>query len=112
MYADAGSLQPSRTSLRFNLQKDPHEERLDAQYPGIQASEAAAKLAELLDAVERGHVVRIARNRKPIARIVPETEVGRAEAAEAIRRLRELRGQVRKAPLDEILTSRHEGHKY
>jgi len=78
----------------------------------FQASEAKAKFAELLDEVERGRVVRITRRGKPVARIVPETEMRRAEVAEAIQALRELRAQVGKAPLDEILASRRESHKY
>jgi hypothetical protein len=35
-----------------------------------------------------------------------------AEIAEAIARLKELRRTFGKAPLDEVLASRHEGHKY
>jgi prevent-host-death family protein len=77
-----------------------------------QASDAKAKFAELLDQVERGRTVRITRHGKAVARLVPEEDVRRAEVAEAIERLKALRGQVGKAPLDEILASRHEGHKY
>jgi prevent-host-death family protein len=77
-----------------------------------QASEAKAKWAELLDEVERGRTIRITRHGKTIARVVPEAEVRTAEVAEAIKRLRALREKVGKAPLDEILASRHEGHKY
>jgi hypothetical protein len=36
----------------------------------------------------------------------------RAEIAEAIERLRALRRTFNNAPLEEILASRHEGHKY
>jgi prevent-host-death family protein len=77
-----------------------------------QASEAKAKWAELLDEVERGRSIRITRHGKTIARVVPEAEVRTAEVAEAIKRLRALREKVGKAPLDEILASRHEGHKH
>ncbi len=77
-----------------------------------QASEAKAKWAELLDEVERGRTIRITRHGKTIARVVPETEVRAAEVAEAIARLRALREKVGKAPLAEVLASRHEGHKY
>src|SRR5579863_6990676 len=77
-----------------------------------QASEAKAKWAELLDQVERGRTVRITRHGKTIARVVPEAEVRSAEVAEAIDRLYALREKTRKAPLAEILASRHEGHKY
>jgi prevent-host-death family protein len=77
-----------------------------------QASDAKSKFAELLDQVERGWTVRITRHGKAIARIVPEEDVRRSEVAEAIERLKALRRQVGKASLDEILASRHEGHKY
>ena len=42
----------------------------------------------------------------------PEGEMWAAEIAEAIARLKELRRTFGKAPLDEVLASRHEGHKY
>jgi prevent-host-death family protein len=77
-----------------------------------QASDAKAKWAELLDEVERGATVRITRHGKTIARVVPETDVRAAEIAEAIEGLRALRERTAKAPLDEILASRHEGHRY
>lgn len=77
-----------------------------------QAADAKAKFAKLLNEVERGHTVRITRHGKPIARLVPEEEARRAQVAEAIERLKALRKEFGKAPLDEILASRHEGHKY
>jgi prevent-host-death family protein len=77
-----------------------------------QASEAKAKWAELLDEVERGRTVRITRHGKTIARVVPEAGRRTAEIAEAIERLKALREKTGKAPLAEILASRHEGHKY
>jgi antitoxin (DNA-binding transcriptional repressor) of toxin-antitoxin stability system len=57
-------------------------------------------------------MVRVTRDGKAIARLVPETEVRRAEVAEAIERLKALREELGKAPLDEVLASLHEGHKY
>ena len=77
-----------------------------------QAVDAKAKFAELLNEVERGRTVRITRHGKTIARVVPEAEVRAAEVAEAIERLKALRKEFGKAPLDEILASRHEGVKY
>jgi prevent-host-death family protein len=77
-----------------------------------QASEAKAKWAELLDQVERGRTVRITRRGKTIARLAPEREVRAAEIAEAIEGLKALSRTFGKAPLDEVLASRHEGHKY
>ena len=77
-----------------------------------QASDAKAKWAELLDEVERGRTIRITRHGKTIARVVPEAEVRSAEVAEAIEGIKALSKTFGKAPLDEILASRHEGHKY
>ena len=77
-----------------------------------QASEAKAKWAELLDHVERGGAVRITRHGKTIARVVPEAEGRSAEVAEAIKELKALSRTFGKAPLSEVLATRHEGHKY
>ena len=77
-----------------------------------QASDAKAKWAELLDEVERGRTIRITRHGKTIARVVPEAAGRAAEVAEAIARLKALREKTCKAPLAEILASRHEGHIY
>ncbi len=76
------------------------------------AADAEARFDELLDQIERGRMVRITCDGKAIARLVPETEVRRAEVAEAIERLKALREKLGKAPLDEVLASIHEGHKY
>jgi antitoxin (DNA-binding transcriptional repressor) of toxin-antitoxin stability system len=76
------------------------------------AALAEANLAELLDQAERGVSVRIMRDGRAIARLVPEAEARAREVAEAIERLRALREKFGKAPLDEVLASRHEGHKY
>ena len=77
-----------------------------------QASEAKAKWAELLDEVERGRTIRIHSPRQDDRSGRAGGRVWMAEVAEAIKRLRALREKVGKAPLDEILASRHEGHKY
>jgi prevent-host-death family protein len=77
-----------------------------------QDSDAKAKWAELLDEVERGRTVRITPHGKTIARLVPEPEIHKAEVAQAIARLRALQEKVGKMSREEILSSRHEGHKY
>ena len=78
----------------------------------VDASEAEQLLDQLLDEVERGETVRITRDGKPTARLTPEADARRAEASEAIKPLRALGEQVGKAPLDEVLATIHEGHKY
>ncbi|MEJ0071738.1 MAG: type II toxin-antitoxin system prevent-host-death family antitoxin [Pseudomonadota bacterium] len=77
----------------------------------IQASEAKAKLAELLDDVERGGSVIITRHGRPIARLVPETEGKQASIARAIERLKTFRRTMPALALDELLAARHEGHR-
>ena len=78
----------------------------------IQASEAKAHLASLLDEVERGETVVITRHGKPIARIVPEAHRRQEEIDRAIENIKALRHRTGKIPLDELLSARHEGHKY
>jgi prevent-host-death family protein len=78
----------------------------------IQASEAKAHLPSLLDDVERGETLIITRHGKPIARIVPETEVRRAEVDRALAEIEKFRKTMPRIPLEEILSGRHEGHKY
>ena len=80
--------------------------------------EQDANLAELLDRVERGDEVTIARSGRPIARMTaapppPDTVTARA-AVQAISDLREEMRQAGVAPvtLEEILAARHEGHRY
>ncbi|WP_457798971.1 type II toxin-antitoxin system Phd/YefM family antitoxin [Methylocystis sp. S23] len=78
----------------------------------IQASEAKARLAELLTAVEHGETILITRHGRGIARLVPEANLRAAEAARAVDELLRFRDRVEKAPLDELLAARREGHKY
>jgi prevent-host-death family protein len=79
----------------------------------IQASEAKAQLAALLDDVQRGETVVITRHGKAIARLVPEEDDRRRRVEETFAKLDELRKKVKgKVTLEEILQWRHEGHKY
>jgi len=77
----------------------------------IQASEAKARLAQLLNEVERGETVIITRHGRPIARLVPEADGKQAETAQAIERLKAFRRTMPALSLDEILAARHEGHR-
>jgi prevent-host-death family protein len=78
----------------------------------VQASEAKAHLPSLLDAVERGETVVITRHGKPIARIVPEADRRRIELDRVMAEIEEFRQTMPRIPLEELLTARHEGHKY
>jgi prevent-host-death family protein len=78
----------------------------------IQASEAKTHLPQLLDEVERGETLVITRHGRPIARIVPEPQQQQKEIENAIQGIKALRKRTGKLTLDEILSARHEGHKY
>ena len=78
----------------------------------IQASEAKTHLPQLLDDVERGETLIITRHGRAIARLVPEAERRQAEIDAAIEDIRALRKRTGRIALDELLSARHEGHKY
>jgi prevent-host-death family protein len=77
----------------------------------IQSSVAKARLAELLDEVERGATIVITRHGKRIARLVPEGHRDRDEIRRAIARIKALRKQVKPATIQEILQWRDEGRR-
>ena len=81
----------------------------------IPASEAKARLSELLDRVERGATIAITRHGRRIARLVPEADRRRAEIAGAIANIEALQEEIRKRSgsisAEEIISSIHEGHK-
>ncbi|HWK45520.1 MAG TPA: type II toxin-antitoxin system prevent-host-death family antitoxin [Stellaceae bacterium] len=78
----------------------------------VQSSEAKAHLSQLLDDVEQGETVIITRHGRPIARIVPEAHRRQGEIDRAIETIRTLRKNVGPISLDDLLSARHEGHKY
>lgn len=78
----------------------------------IQASAAKTHLPQLLDEVERGETIVITRHGKAIARLVPETDRRQAEIDQAIANIKAIGRRNGKISIEEILSSRHEGHKY
>ncbi len=78
----------------------------------VQSSDAKAHLTQLLDEVERGEIIIITRHGRPIARLVPEAQRRQEEIDKAIASLKELRKHTGKITVRELLSARHEGHKY
>ena len=78
----------------------------------IQASDAKARLSQLLDEVERGETIVITRHGRAIARITPEADRRRREIDNALADIRELRKHTGEVSLEELLAWRHEDHKY
>jgi prevent-host-death family protein len=82
----------------------------------VQASEAKTHLPQLLDEVERGATIVITRHGRRIARLVPEAARRQQEIDEALDAIEALGREIRKEhgamTTEEILSLRHEGHKY
>ena len=79
----------------------------------IQATEAKTRLTELLRAVEHGEAITITRHGKVVAHLVPAGTQDRASREKAVERFRRRRAGWGRVPFptDEILASRHEGHR-
>ena len=80
----------------------------------VQATQAKAQLPELLRTVERGETIAITRHGKTIAHLVPAEEHERARRKEAVDRFLQQRAKWRRIDMSvqEILDSRHEGHRF
>ena len=78
----------------------------------FQASEAKTHLPQLLNDVERGETIVITRHGRAIARIVPEAHLRQAEVDRAITNIKALRQRTGKITVDELVSAKHEGHKY
>jgi len=77
----------------------------------VQASEAKARLLQLLDDVEQGATLIITRHGRPIARLVPETGQRQAEIDQAMARIQESRRHRARVSVQELLSARDEGRR-
>lgn len=77
----------------------------------IQASEAKARLAQLLDDVERGEVVIITRHGRAIARLAPESNRRSAEIDKTVAGIQTRRRHARRITLRHLLSARDQGRK-
>jgi prevent-host-death family protein len=78
----------------------------------VTAYEAKTHLPRLLRAAERGETVIITRHGKPVAQLGPVQQRESFDLAEATASLEALRRRLPKITLEELLSARHEGHKY
>ena len=78
----------------------------------IQSSDAKAHFTQLLTQVERGETVIITRHGRAIARIVPEAAERQASVKKFKAEIERFRRTMPRLTLNEILSGRHEGHKY
>ncbi len=77
----------------------------------IGAFEAKTHLSRLLDRVERGETLTIARHGKPVAHLIP-VETDQKRSKEAAARIVERRRHLKCAPLKDLISTVHEGHRY
>ena len=79
----------------------------------VPATEAKARLAELLRTVERGETVAITRHGQTIVHMVPALEVDRTGRKQTLANFRRRRSEWRSAGMsvDDILEARHLGHR-
>ena len=78
----------------------------------VSSYEAKTHLPRLIRAAERGETVIITRHGKPVAQLGPVQDRQRTDMVDAKARLEALRRRLPRIPLEELLSARHEGHKY
>ena len=77
----------------------------------VGAYQAKTHLPRLLERVQQGESVTITKYGRP-ARLVPVAADDEERARQAANRIRSRRLRLRGAPLAELMTSIHEGHRY
>jgi prevent-host-death family protein len=78
----------------------------------IQSSEVKARLPHFLDEVERGETIVITRHGRAVAHLIPAPARDRDRVRQALDGIASLRQATGRVTLDELLSSRHEGHSY
>ncbi len=74
--------------------------------------EARTHLSRLLDRVEQGETLTITRRGRPVARLGPVEADDQVRAAKAAAELRAVRRRVRRAPIEDLIATIHEGHRH
>lgn len=80
----------------------------------VRATEAKANLSQLLSAVERGETIAITRHGKTVAHLVPAEKQDRVARRAAVDRFKAWRATWKGIDMshEELLSTRHEGHRY
>ena len=79
----------------------------------VNATEAKARLAEVLRTGERGESISITRHGRAVAHLVPAGDRDRVLRQQAMGRFMEMRSTWKRTGMtkEEVLTARHEGHR-
>lgn len=78
----------------------------------IQSSEAKTHLPQLLSEVERGATIVITRHGRAIAHLSPVVDQRADEVRRTMEQIAVFRETMPRLEVSEILSSRHEGHRY
>ena len=78
----------------------------------IGSYEAKTHLPRLLDRVIRGESLTITRHGRPVARLVPVEQDDQDRARAAANRIRGRRSRLARVPVEELIDSIHEGHRF
>ncbi|MBL8876858.1 MAG: type II toxin-antitoxin system prevent-host-death family antitoxin [Phycisphaerae bacterium] len=79
----------------------------------IGAFDAKTRLSELLDRASRGETFQITKHGRAVGKIVPPDSVRDASAiAEAVARLKSFRGTFKGISREELLSLKHESHRF
>ena len=79
----------------------------------IGAFEAKTRLSELLERTEHGEAFQITKHGRPVGRLIPPDSVRDPETiAQAVQRLKKMRGLLRGMSKEELLNLKHEGHRF
>ncbi len=79
----------------------------------IAAFDAKTRLSELLDRAAKGESFQITKHGRPVGKLVPpDTARDPVVMAEAVQRLKGFRGTFKGMRRDELMSLRHEGHRF
>lgn len=78
----------------------------------VAASEAKARLAQLLTDVERGQSVVITRHGRRVARLIPERDHRQEEIDRAVANIRALKSRKAAVTAAELISARDEGRRF
>lgn len=78
----------------------------------VQSSDAKAHLTQLLSEVEHGETIVITRHGRAIARLIPEVDRRKADILKTMEQIVDFRSTKHGLTMSDILSARHEGHRY
>jgi prevent-host-death family protein len=78
----------------------------------IGAFDAKSRLSELLDRAARGEVFQITKHGRPVARLVPDHAADKEKSKAAAERLKQMRGMLGDMTIEELISLKHEGHRF